>query len=117
MKAIGAFARILLYRGVVDFRKWTSGLAAIVEHELGEILLDETLFVFISRNRRAVKMLYWNKTGIALWTTKLDRDQFHFGRTREGKVEISSEQLNWLLAGVDITKITPHREVKIMKYS
>lgn len=117
MKAIGSFARILLYRGVVDFRKWTSGLAAIVEHELEEVLIYGTLFVFVSRNRRAVKVLYWNKTGIALWTTKLDRDKFHLGRAREGKVEMSPEQFNWLLAGIDVTKMTPHSEIKFTKFS
>ena len=55
MKSLSSFKRILLYRGVVDFRKWINGLALTVEHELKESLVEDgTLFVFISRNRRKV---------------------------------------------------------------
>ena len=41
MRSSSSFKRILLYRGVVDFRKWLSGLAMIVEHEMGENLMTE----------------------------------------------------------------------------
>ena len=53
MKSLSSFKRILLYRGVVGFRKWIHGLALTVEHELKESLVEDgTLFVFISRNRQ-----------------------------------------------------------------
>lgn len=118
MREARSFDRILLYRGVVDFRKWLSGLALVVEHELGETLADgQSLFVFVSKNRRAVKCLYWNKTGLALWTMKLESEKFLIGRSRSGKVTITAEQLDWILAGFDYTKLVPHKEVRLNKIS
>lgn len=116
MKGSSFFDRILLYRGVVDFRKWISGLAIIVEHEIQENLMDERcLFVFLSRDSRSIKALYWNRTGLALWTTRLESEKFKIGRNREGKCEVSREQFEWILAGYDYTKMTPHKEVKVKK--
>jgi len=117
VRSSSSFKRILLYRGVVDFRKWLSGLAMIVEHEMGENLMTETLFVFISRDRTAAKLLYWNKTGVALWTTKLDREKFHFGRDRNGKIDITAQQLDLLLSGCDISKMKSHAPCEIRRYS
>lgn len=116
MRDARSFNQILLYRGKVDFRKWLCGLAQVVEHELLEKLVDSSkLFVFVSRDRRSVKCLYWNKTGLALWTSKLESERFLIGRSREGKVWITSQQLEWILSGVDYTKIQPHKEILVKK--
>jgi transposase len=118
MRDAKSFARILLYRGIVDFRKWLSGLALVVEHELGETLLEsKSLFVFVSKNRRSVKCLYWNKTGLALWTTKLESERFLIGKSRSGKAVITAEQLEWILSGLDYSKLIPHKEVTLKKIS
>jgi transposase len=117
VRANNSFKKILLYRGIVDFRKWIAGLAVVVEHELKEDLMADTLFVFVSRDRKSVKLLYWNKTGVALWTTKLDSEKFHFGRDRNGKLEINSQQLDLLLSGCDISKFKTHKESEIKRYS
>ncbi len=118
MRDAKSFDRILLYRGVVDFRKWLAGLALVVEHELGETLTDgKCLFVFVSRDRRGVKCLYWNKTGLALWTSRLESERFLIGRTRAGKVCITPQQLEWILTGLDYAKMIPHKEVTVKKIS
>ena len=118
MKSLSSFKRILLYRGVVDFRKWINGLALTVEHELKESLVEDgTLFVFISRNRRKVKCLYWDKSGMAFWTKSHESEKFLFGRSRVGKVELTPEKVEWLLSGIDITKVSRHQEISVKKIS
>lgn len=118
MREVKSFAQVYLYRGIVDFRKWAAGLAQVVEHELSEVLVDASrLYVFVSRDRRSVKCLYWNKTGVALWTTKLEAETFKIERKREGGVWISAAQMEWILAGFDYTKMKPHKEVSVKKIS
>jgi transposase len=118
MREVKSFERVYLYRGIVDFRKWAAGLAQVVEHELSEVLVDANrIFVFVSRDRRSVKCLYWNKTGLAVWTTKLEAETFKMDRKREGGVWISPHQLEWILAGLDYTKLKPHKEVTVKKIS
>ncbi len=118
MRTPASFRRILLYRGVVDFRKWINGLALTIEHELKEILVEDgTFFVFISRDRKKVKCLYWDRSGMALWTKSLESEKFLFGRSRIGKMELSAEKLEWLLSGIDISKINRHKDVNLKKIS
>lgn len=118
MKSVQMFSKILLYQGFVDFRKWANGLAMIVEHEIKEQLVDpNALFVFVSKNRKSIKCLYWNHTGLALWTTTLEKEKFRVKHKPDGKVLISSQQMQWILDGIDWEKISPHTPIFPKKYS
>ena len=89
-----------------------------VEHEMKENLVEDgTLFVFVSRNRKKVKCLYWDKSGMALWTKNLEAEKFLFGRLRLGKIELTVEQIEWLLAGIDISKVSRHKDIPLKKIS
>ena len=59
--------KIYLYGPIVDFRKQINGLCYIVESEFENELFDNNWFIFISKDKKEVKLLYWRKTGFALW--------------------------------------------------
>ena len=106
---------ILVYNGVVDFRKSIDGLAALVEQELGEDPFSKTLFLFFSRNKSKVKILYWDQTGFVLWYKRLEKDKFILPKKlSEKRLMITNQQLQWLLSGYDVWKMKPHevREYK-----
>ena len=94
---------IYLYREAVDFRKSINGLALIVEQELGLSPLADALYVFCNRKRDKLKVLYWDKTGFALWYKRLEKDKFKWPRPYSGSVmSLNSEQWQWLLSGYDV---------------
>ncbi|OSM05934.1 putative IS66 Orf2 family protein [Magnetofaba australis IT-1] len=104
---------VYLCREPVDFRKGIAGLAALVEAELGLDPLSSRLFVFTNRRRTGVKILYWERNGFCLWQKRLEQERFHWLRRTDGVVgRISGQQLNWLLDGYDITRITPHKTLE-----
>ena len=70
------FEGIWLHRDRVDFRKSVDGLAAIVEQEMGLDVFGPHLFLFCDRRRRRMKVLYWDRTGFALWYKRLEREKF-----------------------------------------
>ena len=86
----------------------TSSLSAVV----GEKNLDvfgSYLFIFCSRSRNKLKILYWDRTGFALWYKRLEKEKFFWPRKMEEDViTIDAEKLRWLLGGIDVWKIRPH---------
>lgn len=58
---------IYLYLGNVDFRKSINGLIVVVEQQMELNPFQDALFVFCNKKRDKLKVLYWDKTGFALW--------------------------------------------------
>jgi len=101
---------VYIYRDIVDFRKSINGLSAIVETEFGVSPFSKGLFVFCCRRRNKIKCLCWDKTGFSLWYKRLEENKFEWPRKCKGSViKITKQQFKWLLSGVDISKINPHK--------
>lgn len=94
---------VYLHRDFVDFRKSINGLAGIVEAELELPVMNGALFVFCNKGRDKLKILYWDKTGFALWYKRLEKDKFKWPTKLDtSTMSLSEHQLNWLLSGFDI---------------
>jgi len=102
--------QVYLYCHVVDFRKAINGLSLIVEQEMELPLFSECLFVFCNRGRDKIKILYWDKTGFCLWQKRLEKECFKWLKgSGDSHNVITEEQLHWLLQGIDISQIKPHK--------
>lgn len=102
---------VYLCRDAVDFRKGINGLAVLVEETLQLDPFSEHLFVFCNRNRNRIKILYWERNGFCLWQKRLERDRFAWPRDDEALVTLTGKQLNWLLDGVDLWALRPHKRL------
>lgn len=101
---------VYLHRDPVDFRKAINGLALIVEHEMTLSPFADALFLFCNKQRDKLKILYWDQTGFCLWYKRLEKAKFKWPRKLEDDViELTEEQLHWLLRGLDITKLDAHQ--------
>ena len=102
--------RVHLCRDRVDFRKQARGLSVLVQEELALDPFSAHLFAFCNRRRDHVKLLLWERNGFVLWQKKLERDRFPWPRDADADViELSGRELNWLLDGVDVFALKPHR--------
>jgi len=65
--------------------------------------------LFCNKKKDKLKLLYWDKTGFALWYKRLEQEKFKWPR-KNGKAVLSLAeiQLHWLLDGYDISKMQPH---------
>ena len=90
-----------------DMRKSFDSLSAIVAEQLGYDPLSGHLFVFTSRRRDRVKLLYFEKGGLAIWYKRLEEGTFAAPKpSGNGKsVQLSAEELSLLLAGVDLASV------------
>lgn len=97
-----ATPRILVRPGVTDMRKAINGLAILVEQELGQNPFEEAaVFLFCNRDRRILKALFWDATGFALVHKRLEKHRFPWPQTQDLVCEITTEQLQMLLGGID----------------
>ncbi len=88
----------------IDMRKSFDGLAEVVRSFLGRDPLSGHLFVFRNKGGHLVKILWWDRDGLAIYYKRLERGEFRFPRGSTPVVEITSDQLLRLLSGLDIAK-------------
>lgn len=97
-----AGVRVWLASTPVDLRKSFDGLAEVVRSFLKDDPLSGHLFVFRNRGGHLVKILWWDRDGLAIYYKRLERGEFPFPQSSAVSVEISGEQLLRLLSGLRI---------------
>jgi transposase len=101
--------KIYLHRRPVDFRKQINGLSVIVEEDLSKSPFEESLYVFVNGSRNRVKILFWQRNGFCLWLKRLEKDKFAWPKhLTQDLIELTEEELNWLLSGFDLWRQPPH---------
>ena len=101
---------IYLHRDPIDFPKGINGLLEVVLEAFEQSPQSVTLFVFCNRDRDKVKALYWNATGFCLWMMRLEKDKFKWPKKHNtNEISLTHAQLEWLLKGIDISRLTPHK--------
>ena len=84
----------------VDMRKSFDGLAEVVRAFLGHDPLSGSMFVFRNRSAERVKILWWDRDGLAIYYNRLERGAFQLPAAGVGKsLAISSAELMKLLSG------------------
>ncbi|MCL2879624.1 MAG: IS66 family insertion sequence element accessory protein TnpB [Treponema sp.] len=102
-------AKIFLRPGITDLRKAVNGLSLIVQDGIKQDPFSGSVFLFCNRERRLLKAVYWDKTGFWLSQKRLEKDKFPWPQDESEAMELTAEQLQMLLAGVDFFKA--HKEV------
>lgn len=113
MRPVGEDLKIYLHREPVDMRLGRNGLAALAQGMMRDELFLGALFIFIGRRFDAMKILYWERNGYAIWSKRIEsQEKYPWPRLlQEDVVTLTTEQLNWLLDGYDIWA-QPHRMIK-----
>ena len=96
--------RIFLKPGKTDMRKSINGLSIMVQETLKIDPFTDSLFAFCNRGRNIIKLLYWDRNGLCLWHKRLERDRFPWPESSEVALQLTPEQLQWLLNGIDFRK-------------
>ena len=106
MLTLTGATRIYLYRSPCDMRKSFDGLSGIVRSEMDQDPLSGSLFVFVNRRRTMVKLLYWDRDGLAVWFKRLERGCFTLPNAYTQDSLIERRHLNMLLEGITPKKVS-----------
>jgi transposase len=102
MFGLSAAVRVYLATKPADMRKSFDGLAALASGSLALDPLSGHLFVFVNKRRDRIKILYWDRDGMAVWAKRLERGTFVLPAATSGRVEMTTAELAALLAGIDL---------------
>jgi transposase len=110
-----AAAAVFLCVAPTDLRKQAASLALLVEQSLKRDVFAPALYVFGNARRDRIRILYWERNGLVLWSKRLERERFIWPRMAAGDtVSMSGAQLNQLLDGFDVWA-QGHRELSLKR--
>lgn len=89
----------------IDLRWGFDRLAGVVQERIGLEARGGALFVFFGRRRDAIKVLFFDGTGLCLFYKRLDRGTFRLPvplDERATRVVFDDRELDDLLDGIDV---------------
>ncbi len=107
----GLGIKIYLALGDTDMRKSINGLSIMVERQFELDPFSGSLFVFCSRSRKTMKILYWDRNGFCLWHKRLEKERFRWPEEEGERMEIEQRELMWLLEGLEVEQRGAHRRL------
>ena len=116
MLSVSRTTRVFLATDATDMRKGFDGLFAVVESVIREDPFSGHLFVFRNRRRDRLKVLWWDRDGLAIFYKRLEKGTFQFPtdaavrKKKDAKApslrcEIRSDELAMLLEGIDLASV------------
>jgi transposase len=105
MLSLPPSVRVFVATQPIDGRKGADSLMAIVRDLLGHDPLSGHLYVFFSRRRDRVRVVYWDRNGIAMWSKRLERGRFRPAFDADGALSANAvefAELALVLEGIDL---------------
>lgn len=111
----------------VDMRRGIEALSAYVERHLQQSVCAGALYLFSNARRNRIKLLVWDATGVWLAQRRLHQGRFIWperttpsdgndssdgNNHAQPPYRISTEQWQWLITGVDWTRLSARVEAQ-----
>lgn len=104
--------RYYLYDQPTDMRKSFHTLGALVKNQMGLNVLSGSAYLFINRRKTHLKVLLWEGDGFSIYFKRLEQGTFEHLVDLE-KYELSYDQLQLLLAGIEVKKIRKRKRFSL----
>jgi transposase len=118
--------RVFVCTRPADMRYSFAGLFGLAQDIMKQDPLSGHLFVFRNRKRDRLKILYWDRDGLAIWYKRLEKGTFQFptdlkpkARSRSEKpqtsAEITTDELSLLLGGIELRTVQRRKRYHLPK--
>jgi transposase len=112
MISLAHSVRVFLHAAPTDLRKGFDALSGLVTTAFGQDPTSGHLFLFVNRRRDRLKLLYWDRDGLAIWYKRLESPgTFQLPAVTDGAVsiEMTATQLSLILSGIDLRSARQRR--------
>jgi len=105
-------AAVYLYTGILDMRVGIDRLSQLIKEQCNRSIISGGWYVFFSRMRERVRIIYWDRDGYALWTKRLEAGSFKVEKGLNGYEEIAAVDLEEILNGVEFSRIKLRKQAE-----
>lgn len=106
MLSLPPSVRLFIAKEPADMRKSFDGLSGIVRSSLNDDPLSGHLYIFFNKQRNRMKVLWWDRSGYALLSKRLEAGRFYFvDKAQDAKtnaIRITGAELLLILEGIDL---------------
>ena len=99
----------------IDLRWGFDRLAGLAQDQLGRSARSGALFVFVGKRKTALKVLFFDGSGMCLFYKRLDQRTFRVPdppRPGVTSIELSDRELDDLLDGIDVEGVAESPRVR-----
>ncbi len=107
---IPAGVQVFVASAPIDLRWSFDRLAGVCEAQLGYNARSGALFVFFGKRKTAIKVLFFDGSGMCVFYKRLDKGRFRIPEVADEHsthVEIDDATLDALLDGIEVEPRTP----------
>jgi transposase len=104
--------RVFLHAPPTDLRKGFDALSGLVTTAFAQDPTSGHLFLFVNRRRDRLKILYWDRDGLAIWYKRLESPgtfQLLAVSHDAVSIEMTATQLSLILSGIDLRSARQRR--------
>lgn len=105
MLSLPPSVRLFVATQAIDGRKGMDSLAAMIRSVFAHDIFGGHLYVFFSRRRDRVRIVYWDRDGFALWMKRLERGRYRAPFSSDGRLSLTAlecAELALILEGIDV---------------
>lgn len=107
------FKKVYIATGFTDLRRGIDGLSRIIRFQFNLDPYDKnTLFLFCGKRTDRIKGLIWEGDGFLLLYKRIESGTFRWPRSAEEALEITPEQYQMLMQGLEIVAKHPIGEIR-----
>jgi transposase len=105
--------RVFVRTQPTDMRRSFDRLAWTVQELLHQDPFSGHLFVFVNRSGDRMKILFWDRSGYALFYKRLEQGVFHLPAEASECLEIDVSRLMLILEGLDLSGARQHTRYRL----
>jgi transposase len=105
--------KIFFYDKPIDLRKGHSSLARLVTSETKFELMEGMLFLFVSRNRKTLKGLFFDGSGLVILHKKLDSGKFMSTNFLVSPLELYEDDFKIIFHGGEIPLTSKGQRIRL----
>jgi len=91
--------RVFVYRDEIDMRCGFEKLHSFCVHQMNAIMDQGHVYLFFGKNRKRIKVLVYDGSGLVLIAKRIERGKFMCLRELLGRNEISQDELKLIVHG------------------